>query len=75
MVPAKRPYCFERELDLYTGPPGPHTVTTHPTAVVREADHGPHESERSMLTLHPSGTRPLYRQITERRNQYASAAS
>jgi hypothetical protein len=34
-------------------------------AVVREADHGPHESERSMLTLHLSGTRPLYRQITE----------
>ena len=27
--------------------------------------HGPHESGRSMLTLHPSGTRPLYEQITE----------
>src|ERR671914_442158 len=62
---AKRTYRFGQELDLYTGPPGPHTVTTHPAAVGRDADHGPHESGRSMLTLHPSGTRPLYEQITE----------
>jgi GntR family transcriptional regulator / MocR family aminotransferase len=53
------------ERDLYTGPPGPHTVTAHPMAVVREADHGPHESGRPLLTLQPSGTRPLYEQITE----------
>ena len=34
--------------------------------VVRFSHHGPHESGQSMLTLHPSGTRPLYEQITER---------
>src|ERR687897_2646203 len=62
---AKRPYRFDRELDLYTGPPGPHTVVMHPAAVVRFSRHGPHESGRSMLTLHPSGARPLYEQITE----------
>src|SRR5688572_27262598 len=27
---AKWPYCFARELDLYTGPLGPHTVAMQP---------------------------------------------
>ena len=62
---ASGPIVLTEELDLYTGPPVLHTVDTHPAAVVRFSRHGPHESGRSMLTLHPSGTRPLYEQITE----------
>ena len=31
----KRTYRIGQQLDLYTGPPGPHTVDTHPGAVFR----------------------------------------
>ncbi len=41
------------------------TLPIHIRRLCSASRHGPHESGRAMLTLHPSGTRPLYAQIIE----------